>query len=46
LRSDVAALLLALPTAQYGRFTRDAIAQRKRIQALLGKAQKLLEEMK
>lgn len=32
--------------AQHGLFTRDAIAERRRIQALLGEARKLLEEMK
>ncbi|SIO24905.1 hypothetical protein SAMN05443247_03137 [Bradyrhizobium erythrophlei] len=31
---------------KHGLFTRDAIAQRRQIQALLGEAQKLLEEMK
>jgi hypothetical protein len=31
---------------KHGRFTRDAIAERRRIQALLGEARKLLEEMK
>ena len=31
---------------KHGRFTRDAIAERKQIQALLGDARKLLEEMK
>jgi len=30
----------------HGLFTRDAIEERRRIQALLGEAQKLLEEMK
>ena len=31
---------------QHGLFTSDAIAERKRIQALLGEARKLLQEMK
>ena len=31
---------------QHGLFTRDAIAERKQIQALLGDARKLLQEMK
>ena len=31
---------------KHGRFTRDAIAGRRRIQALLGEARKLLQEMK
>ncbi len=31
---------------KHGLFSRDAIAERKRIQALLGEARKLLEEMK
>ena len=31
---------------KHGRFTRDMIAERKRIQALLGETRKLLEEMK
>jgi uncharacterized protein YjcR len=31
---------------KHGLFTRDAIAERKQIQALLGEARKLLEEMK
>jgi uncharacterized protein YjcR len=31
---------------KHGLFTRDAIAERRRIQALLGEARKLLEEMK
>ena len=31
---------------RHGLFTRDAIAERKQIQALLGEARKLLEEMK
>ena len=31
---------------KHGLFTRDAIAERKRIQTLLGEARKLLEEMK
>ena len=31
---------------QHGRFTGDAIAGRRRIQALLGEARKLLQEMK
>ena len=31
---------------KHGRFTRDAIAERREIQALLGEARKLLEEMK
>lgn len=31
---------------KHGRFTRDAIAERGRIEALLGEARKLLEEMK
>ena len=31
---------------KHGLFTRDAIAQRRQIQALLGEARKLLEEMK
>ena len=31
---------------KHGRFTADAIAERKQIQALLGEARKLLEEMK
>jgi uncharacterized protein YjcR len=31
---------------KHGPFTRDAIAERKQIQALLGEARKLLEEMK
>ena len=31
---------------KHGRFTRDAIAERRQIQALLGEARKLLEEMK
>ena len=31
---------------KYGLFTRDAIAERRRIQALLGESLKLLEEMK
>ena len=31
---------------RHGRFTRDAIAERRRIQALLGEARRLLEEMK
>ena len=31
---------------QHGLFTRDAIAERKRIQALLGEARKLLQKMK
>jgi hypothetical protein len=31
---------------KHGRFTRDAIAERKQIQALLGDARRLLEEMK
>jgi hypothetical protein len=31
---------------KHGRFSRDAIAERLRIQALLGEARKLLEEMK
>ena len=31
---------------QHGLFTRDAIAERKRIQALVGEARKLLQEMK
>jgi len=31
---------------KHGLFTRDAIAGRRRIQALLGKARKLLQEMK
>ena len=30
----------------HGLFTRDAIAERRQIQALLGEARKLLEEMK
>jgi uncharacterized protein YjcR len=31
---------------KHGLFTRDAIAERRQIQALLGEARKLLEEMK
>ena len=31
---------------KHGLFTRDAIAERKRIQVVLGEARKLLEEMK
>ena len=31
---------------KHGRFTADAIAERRRIQALLGEARRLLEEMK
>jgi hypothetical protein len=31
---------------KHGRFTRDAIAERRQIQALLGDARRLLEEMK
>jgi uncharacterized protein YjcR len=31
---------------KHGRFTRNAIAGRKQIQALLGEARKLLQEMK
>ena len=31
---------------KHGRFTRDAIAERKRIEALLGEVRMLLEEMK
>ncbi|MBR1125661.1 hypothetical protein JQ628_29350 [Bradyrhizobium lablabi] len=31
---------------KHGRFTKDAIAERRRIQALLGEARRLLEEMK
>ena len=31
---------------KHGRFSRDAIAERRQIQALLGEARKLLEEMK
>jgi len=31
---------------KHGLFTRDAIAERKRIHALLGEARKLLDEMK
>ena len=31
---------------KHGRFTRDAIAERRQIQALLGDAQRLLEELK
>lgn len=31
---------------KHGLFTRDAMAERRRIQALLGEARKLLEEMK
>ena len=31
---------------QHGRFTRDTIAERKQIQALLGEARKLLQTMK
>ena len=31
---------------KHGMFTRDAIAERRQIQALLGEARKLLEEMK
>jgi uncharacterized protein YjcR len=31
---------------KHGRFTQDAIAERKQIQALLGEARKLLQEMK
>ena len=31
---------------KHGRFTGDAIVERRRIQALLGEARKLLEEMK
>jgi hypothetical protein len=31
---------------KHGRFTRDAIAERRQIQTLLGEARKLLEEMK
>jgi len=31
---------------KHGQFTRDAIAERRQIQALLGEARKLLEEMK
>jgi len=31
---------------KHGLFTRDAIAERRRIQALLGEARRLLEEMK
>jgi hypothetical protein len=31
---------------KHGRFTGDAIAERRRIEALLGEARKLLEEMK
>jgi hypothetical protein len=31
---------------KHGRFARDAIAERQQIQALLGEARKLLEEMK
>ena len=31
---------------KHGRFTGDAIAERKQIQALLGEARKLLQEMK
>ena len=31
---------------KHGLFTRDAIAERRRIQALLGEARKLLEEMR
>ena len=31
---------------KHGRFTADAIAERKQIQALLGEARKLLQEMK
>ena len=31
---------------KHGLFTRDAIAERKQIQALLGEAQKLLQELK
>ena len=31
---------------QHGLFTKDAIAERKQIQALLGDARKLLQEMK
>ena len=31
---------------KHGLFTRDAIAERRRIEALLGEARKLLEEMK
>ena len=31
---------------KHGRFTGDAIAERRQIQALLGEARKLLEEMK
>jgi uncharacterized protein YjcR len=30
----------------HGRFSRDAIAERRQIQALLGEARKLLEEIK
>jgi hypothetical protein len=31
---------------KHGRFTKDAIAERKQIQGLLGEAQKLLQEMR
>jgi hypothetical protein len=31
---------------KHGLFTRDAIAERKQVQALLGEARKLLQEMK
>ena len=31
---------------KHGRFTRNAIAERRQIQALVGEARKLLEEMK